>query len=136
MLLNREPLPLNYDNTTFIFLSKVDSFLSKQLRPVSEKFLKQIQLQKSNDNLQQNTDNYKWIMSKNKGSDSQEIYMDHLIYTSLPLPLLFFVCTLFFIFSSIYYCAIFMWKNPVDGLFFTGMLFTTTENAEISLKVS
>ena len=67
----------------------------------------------------------------------EEKYYEDTIESSIPFSiasLLFFV---FFVISSALYCIVFMWKNPLDGFFFTGMLYTTIEDADtVSKKVS
>ena len=67
----------------------------------------------------------------------EEKYYEDTIESSIPFSiasLLFFV---FLVISSALYCIVFMWTNPLDGFFFTGMLYTTIEDAEtVSKKVS
>ena len=67
----------------------------------------------------------------------EEKYCEDTIESSIPFSIaapLFFV---FLVISSALYCIVFMWKNPLDGFFFTGMLYTTIEDAEtVSKKVS
>ena len=65
----------------------------------------------------------------------EEKYADDTIGTLLPLAFSALLFSLFFILSSVFYCALFLWRNPLDGLFFTGMLFTTTEDADTVSKV-
>ena len=66
----------------------------------------------------------------------EEKYYEDTIESSIPFSiasLLFFV---FLIISSALYCIVFMWKNPLDGFFFTGMLYTTIEDEDtVSKKV-
>ena len=67
--------------------------------------------------------------------NEEEKYVDDTIGTSMPLAFSALLFSFFFMLSSVFYCALFLWRNPLDGLFFTGMLFTTTEDAYTVSKV-
>ena len=63
-------------------------------------------------------------------------YYEDTTNTSIPLSLACILFFVFFVLSSGFYCIIFLWKNPLNGFFFTGMLFTTIEDADtVSKKV-
>ena len=60
----------------------------------------------------------------------EEKYYEGTIDSFIPFPLASLLFFVFFLLSSGFYCIVFMWKNPLDGFFFTGMLFTTIEDAD------
>ena len=60
----------------------------------------------------------------------EEKYYQGTIDSFIPFPLASLLFFVFFLLSSGFYCIVFMWKNPLEGFFFTGMLFTTIENAD------
>ena len=97
-------------------------------KPLSCAFLKNIQ-QPSN-HLKQNVNDG---VNKNVEIEDEK-HVEDTILTSMPLAFSALLFSLFFILSSMFYCALFLWRNPLDGLFFTGMLFTTTEDADTVLK--
>ena len=60
----------------------------------------------------------------------EEKYFEGTIDSFIPFPLASLLFFVFSLLSSGFYCIVFMWKNPLDGFFFTGMLFTTIEDAD------
>jgi len=103
--------------------------VTRYAKPLSDTFLKNIQQpshhhkQNANDGVNKNMEN------------EEEKYVDDTIGTSMPLAFSALLFSFFFMLSSVFYCALFLWRNPLDGLFFTGMLFTTTEDAYTVSKV-
>ena len=131
-----------YDNLLFhkwymlsnIFLhfcspTKVPSILEKQLKTLSSNLLRAIQ--SSNEYIKR-TDN-KCI--NDNVAINEERNIGNMIDTSIPVTTSALLFSVFFVLTSIFYCIIFLWKNPLDGLFLTGMLFTTTGSADTIPKV-
>ena len=60
----------------------------------------------------------------------EEKYYEDTIDSFIPFSLASLLFFVFFLLSSGFYCIVFLWKNPLEGFFFTGLLFTTIEDAD------
>ena len=76
----------------------------------------------------------KWEKDKNKAI-SGEKYFDQPNIATMPPLVSAMLFSFFLVLSAFFYCLLFLWKNPLDGFFFTGMLFTTVGGVDTGPKV-
>ena len=75
-----------------------------------------------------------WEKYKNKAMLGEK-YFDQPDIARMPPLISAMLFSFFLVLSAFFYSLLFLWKNPLDGFFFTGMLFTTVGGVDTGPKV-
>ena len=106
--------------------------IKSELKLLAENFNQQIP-DRSRVDIKHMSDD-KWEKDKNKAI-SGEKYFDHPNIATMPPLVSAMLFSFFLVLSAFFYSLLFLWKNPLDGFFFTGMLFTTVGGVDTGPKV-
>ena len=106
--------------------------IKSELKLLAENFNQQIP-DRSRFDIKHMSDD-KWEKDKNKAI-SEEKYFDQPNIATMPPLVSAMLFSFFLVLSAFFYSLLFLWKNPLDGFFFTGMLFTTVGCVDTGPKV-